>query len=142
MNAGGFKPKPRQGHISILLSDQLFVFGGTDGKTYYNELNVYDLTKKIWRVENPTGDKPSPRAFQAAAIDDRRRIFIFGGFSTEGYFSDIYVLDPRYNKWDKPVISGDKISARSSATITKVFSHTFRHFCVGWRQFLHFWWKR
>ena len=39
----GIPPSPRSSHSATAVGDRLFVFGGFDGRRYYNDLHILDL---------------------------------------------------------------------------------------------------
>lgn len=39
----GIPPSPRSSHSATAVDNRLFVFGGFDGRRYYNDLHILDL---------------------------------------------------------------------------------------------------
>ena len=87
----------------------MFVFGGWNGKDYYNDLHVLDLEIMAWKRENPTGPAPTPRQGHASILIGNNLI-IHGGYKqhdaqlktaglsmgtplSTSYLNDIRVLD-------------------------------------------------
>ena len=46
----------------------MFVFGGWNGKDYYNDLHILDLEIMAWKRANPSGPAPSPRQGHASIL--------------------------------------------------------------------------
>jgi hypothetical protein len=44
----GSGPAPRCGHTAVVLKNDMYVFGGTDGDIKFNDLWKYDLKQKTW----------------------------------------------------------------------------------------------
>ena len=69
----------RQFHTSSIIENQMFVFGGGDGKSWLNDLLILDLNNLEWSGPVKTlGDAPAGR-LQHSAITFDKRIYIFGG---------------------------------------------------------------
>lgn len=59
---GAGAPLARFGHTSNLVhGTKMFVFGGWNGKEYFNDLHILDLEIMAWSRPNTTGPAPSPR---------------------------------------------------------------------------------
>lgn len=57
----------------------MFVFGGWNGKQYFNDLNVLDLEIMAWKRLETSGPEPSPRQGHAAILIGTNLV-IHGGF--------------------------------------------------------------
>tara|TARA_B110000285_G_scaffold80282_1_gene92692 strand:+ start:722 stop:1015 length:294 start_codon:yes stop_codon:yes gene_type:complete len=69
----------RQFHTSSIIENQMFVFGGGDGKFWLNDLLILDLNGLEWTGPVPTqGISPVGR-LQHSAITFDKKIYIFGG---------------------------------------------------------------
>jgi N-acetylneuraminic acid mutarotase len=60
------------------------VFGGTDGKRFFNDMYVFDTVSWHWSKLNTTGTIPEPRAFHSAFPGWDEDILIFGGKNESG----------------------------------------------------------
>ena len=59
---GAGAPLGRYGHTTNLVEGtKMFVFGGWNGKEYYNDLYVLDLEVMAWFRPETSGPEPSPR---------------------------------------------------------------------------------
>ncbi|XP_043707229.1 protein GLUTELIN PRECURSOR ACCUMULATION 3-like isoform X2 [Telopea speciosissima] len=117
----GIAPSPRDSHSCTTIENNLFVFGGTDGKNPLKDLFVLDTSTNTWMCPRVHGEGPTPREGHSAALVGKR-LFIFGGCgkswqsSYEVYYNDLYILDTESLVWQKAVTSGNPPSARDSHT--------------------------
>jgi Rab9 effector protein with kelch motifs len=83
----------RIAHTTTVVGSQLFVFGGSDGRGFNNEVWTFDLLGKSWSVRGCAGTAPARRGYHTAAFWDGR-LWVFGGMDTvrEG-FADVNVLE-------------------------------------------------
>lgn len=80
----GDVPSAREGHSFVSLLDKyIFLFGGWNGKTIYNDCFLFDCDAKTWsKIDNKNSDEledePSPRdSHSTVLINDS--IYVFGG---------------------------------------------------------------
>ncbi len=76
-------PPARTNHISITYSDKLYVFGGTNGLYWYNDMWTFDPVTRLWTQLECSGYIPSPREGHSAALVGDT-IYIFGGRDSDG----------------------------------------------------------
>lgn len=115
----GNLPSPRDSHSCTAVGDNLFIFGGTDGKVPLRDLHIFDTSSSTWITPSLRGEGPEPREGHSAALVGKR-LFIFGGCgkdnSSEVYYNDLYILDTETLVWRRAVTSGTPPSARDSHT--------------------------
>ncbi|XP_068656001.1 uncharacterized protein [Aristolochia californica] len=117
----GTPPSPRDSHSCTAVGNDLFVFGGTDGKYPLNDLHILDTSTNTWIRPNLSGAGPAPREGHSASVVDKR-LFIFGGCGKscndpeELYYNDLYILDTESFLWKQAITSGAPPSARDSHT--------------------------
>ncbi|XP_022850489.1 RING finger protein B isoform X2 [Olea europaea var. sylvestris] len=120
----GILPTPRDSHSCTTIGDNLFVFGGTDGKKPLNDLHILDTSSNMWISPSVRGDGPEAREGHSAALIGKR-LFIFGGCgkseNNEIYYDDLYILNTETFSWKRVVPSGTPPSKRDS------------HTCSSWR---------
>jgi PKD repeat protein len=82
----------------------LYLFGGNDGETYFNDVWQYD--NGGWTEITPAaGPQPSSRTlaaitFQPANLPTFNRILLFGGRTISGtLLADLWAFDPGTNRW-------------------------------------------
>jgi N-acetylneuraminic acid mutarotase len=69
-----------------VLDKKMCVFGGWNGKDYFNDIITFDLEKMVWSKLETNGTPPIPRQGHASCVVGHNLI-IQGGFSfdNEGY---------------------------------------------------------
>lgn len=112
----GAPQKPVRAHTSTLIGSNVYVFGGCDSRTCFNDLYVLDADAFHWSTPKVTGDIPIPlRAMTSTAVG--KKLVVFGGGDGPAYYSDVYILDTINFRWHKPRIIGDQVpSARRAHT--------------------------
>ncbi|XP_052124024.1 leucine-zipper-like transcriptional regulator 1 homolog [Frankliniella occidentalis] len=70
----------RSKHTMVSYKDNVFVFGGDNGKSMLNDLLVYDCKGKSWgRV--PQGQNPPAPRYHHSAVVYENSMFVFGGYT-------------------------------------------------------------
>lgn len=100
----GFPPNPRDGHSCTTVRDNLFVFGGTDGKNLLNDLHVLDTSE--------------PSSLSS---------WLFQHYWKEGYLTCLYSINKSiaYHTWILPTIRGRGPEAREGHGAALVGSRLF-----------------
>ncbi|XP_010258009.1 PREDICTED: host cell factor 1-like isoform X2 [Nelumbo nucifera] len=120
----GIPPSPRDSHSCTTVGNNLFVFGGTDGRVPLKDLHILDTSSNTWITPRVAGEGPEAREGHSAALIGKR-LFIFGGCgkswnesneSIEVYYNDLYMLDTETFVWRRALTSGTPPSARDSHT--------------------------
>ncbi|KAJ1327791.1 Rab9 effector protein [Microdochium nivale] len=105
-HVSGAAHTPLRAHTSTLVGSNVFVFGGCDSRTCFNELYVLDADSFHWSRPHVVGDTPSPlRAMTCTAVG--RKLVVFGGGDGPAYYNDVYVLDTINFRWHKPSFPPD-----------------------------------
>ena len=100
----GAPHSPLRAHTTTLVGNNIFVFGGCDSRTCFNELYVLDADSFHWSNPQVFGDVPVPlRAMTCTAINNKRLV-VFGGGDGPAYYNDVYVLDTVNFRWHRPRI--------------------------------------
>ncbi|KAJ6256521.1 hypothetical protein Dda_8383 [Drechslerella dactyloides] len=102
-------------HTCTLIGSSIYVFGGCNSKTCFNDLYVFDADSMYWSKPEVSGDIPPPlRAMTTTAVN--KKLVIFGGGDGPTYYNDVYVLDTVTHRYTKPKISGPIPSKRRAHT--------------------------
>jgi len=100
----GQKPAPRYQHQSVIIQNQMFMFGGGNPLPLAGEMDVFvlDLVSSQWTKLRTKGVVPSSRAAHTCAVDDYSGlIFLFGGFSVSLEKCDsLYSFHPVTFEWN------------------------------------------
>ncbi|KAF7558301.1 hypothetical protein G7046_g5862 [Stylonectria norvegica] len=101
-------------HTTTLVGSSVYVFGGCDSRTCFNDLYVLDADAFYWSVPYVVGEIPVPlRAMTCTAVG--KKLVVFGGGDGPAYYNDVYVLDTTNCRWSKPRIIGDKLPSKRRA---------------------------
>ncbi|KAL6630839.1 galactose oxidase [Neocallimastix californiae] len=114
---GKNKPKALRGHSMTLVDEKIFIFGGSDTETCYNDLYIFDTETYWWTLHKTKGMVPPPRpcrAHSANLIGDY--IYVFGGGNGPTYFNTLYLLNTKTLCWEKPEVHGQIPSPRRAHT--------------------------
>jgi len=131
---GGGAPTARYGHSANLVGgSKMYVFGGTNGAQYFNDLYILDLENNAWNKAETTGPAPCPREGHAAILvgtnlvvhggfyfDEatyKKETKKYGSFLQGCYLNDIRVLDTESLLWSRLRVSGTPPEPRSGHTL-------------------------
>lgn len=122
----GWQPTPRGGHTATLVGNEIYLYGGADSKGTFNDLYKLDLRHLSWsKVPFPGGDVPKARTNHAAAAGANGRLYLFGGYSSDGTFlNDTWQLRVRSPKegadevqWQKLAVKGQVPAGREGHSL-------------------------
>lgn len=131
---GAGAPVGRFGHSANLVEGtKMFVFGGWNGKEYFNDLYILNLEVMAWFTPETSGPAPSPRHGHSSILIGNNLV-VHGGFKLRedqlkncglsqgsgvagSYLSDIRVLDTDTLIWSRLRISGEPPEGRFGHTI-------------------------
>lgn len=101
-------------HTTTIIGSNVYVFGGCDSRTCFNDLYVLDADSFYWSVPHVVGEIPVPlRAMTCTAVG--KKLIVFGGGDGPEYYNDVYVLDTTNFRWSKPRIIGDRMPSKRRA---------------------------
>ncbi len=87
LHTSGTAPKPRWGHVAVVLDRQMFVFGGRDRVSNFQDLFSFDFDSRVWRKIECSG--VDSRFFcSGAALGDC--MYVCGGRNIHSFaFNDV-----------------------------------------------------
>ncbi|PKS09395.1 hypothetical protein jhhlp_004010 [Lomentospora prolificans] len=119
-SGGDSIPQARTNHSVITFNDKLYLFGGTNGYQWFNDVWSYDLTLNKWTQLDCIGYIPVPREGHAAAIVDDV-MYIFGGRTEDGTdLGDLAAFRITSRRWYTFQNMGPSPSPRSGHSMTAV----------------------
>ncbi len=135
-NETGEAPAPRYGHTANLYNKKMYIFGGWNGRHYFNDVITFDLEKMAWNKLETAGPSPMARQGHASCVVGHNLI-IQGGFSFNEskykksldnygtflkncYLNDIKLLDLKDNTWVQLRTNGQPPTARFGHTLSFV----------------------
>ena len=93
ITTSGNIPSPRKSYTAVLADSFIVIFGGClNDYNFHNELFFYDILAQTWINIKQSGKVPSPRCGHTARIFGSI-MWIFGGYSAEGFLDDLYSFD-------------------------------------------------
>ncbi|MDP3722303.1 MAG: kelch repeat-containing protein, partial [Candidatus Omnitrophota bacterium] len=110
-------PAARSVHSAVFdgATKKMYVFGGWNGTTRFNDLWVYDATANTWTQLTPTGP-PSGRSDHTAVYDaTAKKMYLFGGTTnggSSGSLSDLWIYDVAAITWTQLSPTGGPPGAR------------------------------
>jgi Rab9 effector protein with kelch motifs len=131
---GGGAPCARYGHsANIVNNTKMYIFGGSNGTQYFNDLYILDLESTSWSKPEVSGPAPLPRMGHSSIIVGPNML-VFGGFRyddtiyksngtkhgtalQECYYNDIRVLDTETFVWSRLRVSGTPPEPRYGHTL-------------------------
>ena len=119
LTTGWRLPFLRSDHSAIYdaPNDRIIVFGGWNGRQFFNDVWALDTTEgsEAWTKLNPDSAWPPSRGQHTAIYDAaNQRMIIFGGHSFHYNFDDVWALDltPGAETWTELSPTGLPIGAR------------------------------
>ncbi|KPI37146.1 Tip elongation aberrant protein 1 [Cyphellophora attinorum] len=114
----GPRPAPRTNHTVISYNDQMFLFGGTNGTRWFNDVWSYDPKANAWTEMGCIGYIPAPREGHSAALVGDV-MYIFGGRTEEGNdLGDLAAFRITSKRWYTFQNMGPSPSPRSGHSMT------------------------
>ncbi|TGO49090.1 hypothetical protein BCON_0221g00010 [Botryotinia convoluta] len=111
-------PPARTNHSVVTFNEKLFLFGGTNGFQWFNDVWCYDPITNAWTQLDCIGYIPAPREGHAAAIVDDV-MYIFGGRTEEGAdLGDLAAFRISSRRWYTFQNMGPSPSPRSGHSMT------------------------
>ncbi|ORZ25700.1 hypothetical protein BCR42DRAFT_13029 [Absidia repens] len=111
--------RPLRAHSANMVGEMMYVFGGCNQKTCFNQLYILDMDTLTWSKPHTFGQCPPPlRAHSCNVVEyltgkqKSYSLYIFGGGDGPNYFNELYVLDVETLTWAKPRIDGIPSSPR------------------------------
>jgi DNA repair exonuclease SbcCD ATPase subunit len=113
-------PPARTNHTMVSWNDKLYLFGGTDGVHWFNDVWSYSPQTNSWTQLECIGYIPSPREGHAAALVGDV-MYIFGGRTEEGSdLGDLAAFRISSRRWYTFQNMGPSPSPRSGHSMTTV----------------------
>ncbi|KIH91608.1 cell polarity protein (Tea1) [Sporothrix brasiliensis 5110] len=113
-------PPARTNHSVVSYNDKMYLFGGTNGFQWFNDVWCYDPATNSWTQQDCIGYIPVQREGHAAALVDDV-MYIFGGRTEEGAdLGDLAAFRITSRRWYTFQNMGPSPSPRSGHSMTSV----------------------
>jgi len=107
----------RQFHTANIIENKMYVFGGGDGKSWLNDLLIFDISNLSWSGPIDTGGNQPSGRLQHSAVTYEKSVFIFGGEPDQfRQLNDLHVLDTTTLEWEQLEPQGDPPNRRVSTS--------------------------
>ncbi|KAJ5130558.1 uncharacterized protein N7515_006597 [Penicillium bovifimosum] len=111
-------PPARTNHTIVSYNDKLFLFGGTNGVQWFNDVWSYDHIANSWTEIDCVGFIPAPREGHASALVNDV-MYVFGGRTDEGVdLGDLSAFRISTRRWYSFQNMGPAPSPRSGHSMT------------------------
>ncbi|KAL4942494.1 hypothetical protein BDV06DRAFT_192132, partial [Aspergillus oleicola] len=116
-------PPARTNHTIVSFNDRLYLFGGTNGVQWFNDVWSYDPRSNSWTQLDCVGFIPTPREGHAAALVNDV-MYVFGGRTDEGIdLGDLAAFRITTRRWYSFQNMGPAPSPRSGHSMTAFGKH-------------------
>ncbi|OAL57053.1 hypothetical protein IQ07DRAFT_607278 [Pyrenochaeta sp. DS3sAY3a] len=116
-------PPARTNHSVVTWNDKLYLFGGTDGVTWFNDVWTYEPRTNLWTELDCIGYIPVAREGHSAALVNDT-MYIFGGRTQDGVdLGDLAAFRISSRRWYMFQNMGHSPSARSGHSMTAFGKH-------------------
>ncbi|CAG8887884.1 unnamed protein product [Penicillium egyptiacum] len=111
-------PPARTNHTIVSFNEKLFLFGGTNGVQWFNDVWSYDHITNSWTEIDCVGFIPAPREGHASALVNDV-MYVFGGRTDEGVdLGDLSAFRISTRRWYSFQNMGPAPSPRSGHSMT------------------------
>ena len=107
-------PSSRQFHTANLYGNKMIIYGGNKGSDLKNDLYSFDIIKRQWKKLNYKNQLNEGRKGHNAIIDNKGRLFVFGGYTSKGYSNDIFIINLLEEKFETINVKGNVPSPREN----------------------------
>ena len=115
----GEAPSPRWGHTAHVVGTKMYVIGGRDAKTMFNNVHVLDTATWEWSVLE-TANAVAPRSGHTSFVY-QKKIWVFGGEGPGGMVSEnVLVLDVEAGSWEEVERMDNMPCGRSGGVLSLV----------------------
>ncbi|CAK7231952.1 Negative regulator of mitotic exit [Sporothrix bragantina] len=113
-------PPARTNHTVVSYNDKMYLFGGTNGFQWFNDVWCYDPATNSWAQQDCIGYIPVEREGHAAALVDDV-MYIFGGRTEDGAdLGDLAAFRISSRRWYTFQNMGPSPSPRSGHSMTSI----------------------
>ncbi|KAL1959852.1 hypothetical protein VTO42DRAFT_997 [Malbranchea cinnamomea] len=113
-------PPARTNHTMVTFNDKLYLFGGTNGMQWFNDVWSYDPVSNSWTQLDYVGFVPAPREGHAATLVGDV-MYVFGGRTEEGNdLGDLAAFRITTRRWYSFHNMGPAPSPRSGHSMTSI----------------------
>lgn len=102
------RPEARTDHIMVLHLSSIYIFGGYNGSSRFNDLCGYDINAQRWSREQAQGAIPSRRFGHSGVVHtETNRLIVFGGWDGRDTLNDLHEYSFTSKVWRKMETRGN-----------------------------------
>lgn len=105
------KPTVRTDHSCVVYEASLYIFGGFDGRSRFQDLHQYSIEDRSWQEVQTSSSTPMGR-FGHTAVTYRTGMFVFGGWNGHDTLDDLYEFSITTSSWYSVPGRGEVPSSR------------------------------
>lgn len=117
----GERPGPRSGNSTVIWDGCLYVFGGRDGNSHFDDVFQLTLANRRWARLEPASAVRCPPRYRHSSVVHRGRMYVFGGEiggevgGDAGHcYQDLYAFHFETQTWTLLATQGDLPPPRSA----------------------------
>lgn len=92
------RPSVRTDHSCVVYEASLYIFGGFDGRSRFQDMHKYSIDDREW-VEIPAHNNTPMGRFGHTAVTYKQGMFIFGGWNGHDTLDDLYEFSITTQQW-------------------------------------------
>ena len=116
----GNLPSPRAAHSANIIGSKLYIFGGWNGFSAFNDVFAMDLENYTWSEILCTGNLPISRNNHRTATY-KHKIYVHGGHDGTKWLDDLFVFDTVKSNWRKvPIVNAYSPTARACHSLNRI----------------------
>jgi hypothetical protein len=125
----GERPSPRGQHNAVVVGKKMYIIGGINGDSIFNDMYTLDLDTFKWEAVNATGSLPPAHSYEARnfRIHSGHGHAVLHG-SCIYMIADnqqLYCFETLSNKWSRFLLEVDKLPPRNLCNIANYKNHAF-----------------
>jgi len=95
---GSYRPSVRTDHSAVIYGACMYIFGGFDGKSRFQDLQKYNFDEKLW-TKIPDSDHTPMGRFGHSSCMYQSSMFIFGGWNGHDTLDDLAEFSTVTTQW-------------------------------------------
>jgi hypothetical protein len=118
------KPCSRYYHGATVVDSKMYVFGGRDNASRFNDLHIFDPKTLTWSQIQTQGETPGCHSGHTCCAVGKN-IYVFGGYNGVATLNELHILNTETLTWHKPHVRGAPPPGRYLHTLTPVGSKLY-----------------
>ncbi|KAH3756152.1 Kelch-type beta propeller [Pelomyxa schiedti] len=132
-------PPPRSAHCAVLYKSRMYVFGGWNASTTYDDFWEFDFETLLWRQIIAPGSPRKCRTQKAVVFKDY--MYIMGGWDSQTppeEFNKMYRFDFNTSSWEQVITQGPLPTGRGRLALVQHPTRPVIYMFGGWNRKDHY----